>query len=81
MSIVGPRPITAEELDRLGPHRQGYLAMLPGLTGLWQVAGRRDGCYDERIRMDRAYARRIGLWQDLGLIARTARVVVRPTGR
>ena len=81
MSLVGPRPVTEGELDRYGLHRHIYLGMKPGVTGLWQIFGRSDGCYDERLRLDRRYADAIGLIADLALILRTALVVVRPTGR
>lgn len=81
MSFVGPRPITADELERYGPHKQTYLSLKPGITGHWQVHGRGDGCYEDRLQMDRTYARNVGLWSDLTLIARTALVFVRRTGR
>jgi len=81
MSFVGPRPVTDQELDRYGPNKQSYLSMKPGITGVWQVSGRSDGSYTQRCQMDRDYATRIGLLLDLSLIARTALVFVRPTGR
>ena len=81
MSLVGPRPVTAPELDRYGSYRQIYLDLRPGVTGLWQVAGRSNGCYAERLAMDQRYAQSIGLFSDLRLIFRTAVVVIRPTGR
>lgn len=81
MSFVGPRPVTEPELDRYGPDQQSYLSLKPGITGVWQVKGRSDGSYSQRCQMDRYYARRIGLLLDLSLIARTALVFVRPTGR
>jgi len=81
MSLVGPRPITWTELDRYGPHADTYLSLKPGVTGHWQVHGRTNGCYDERLQMDRSYASRISLWRDLGLIFSTARVVLWPKGR
>lgn len=81
MSLVGPRPVTPSELERYGPHKQVYLSHKPGVTGLWQVFGRDDGCYAQRLQMDLSYARQIGMWRDLSLIARTALVVIRGTGR
>ncbi|WP_299734043.1 sugar transferase [uncultured Tateyamaria sp.] len=81
MSFVGPRPVTLQELDRYGPHKSIYLSLRPGITGLWQVDGRTNGCYDERLRMDRAYASKLCFSVDMQLILRTARVVVQPTGR
>ena len=81
MSLVGPRPVTEDELGRLGPLRQTYLRLTPGVTGLWQVNEREDGCYDRRIKLDQRYATQMGLWVDLGLILQTAVVVFLPTGR
>lgn len=81
MSLVGPRPVTAEELTRYGKGRRDYLRLRPGLTGRWQVGGRNDVTYDERVAMDRAYAREISLWVDLGILVKTAGVVLARTGR
>ena len=81
MSLVGPRPVTQSELARYGTNAQIYLNLRPGITGLWQVKGRSNGCYDERLQMDCAYARTIGLVHDLSLMARTSAVIFRPTGR
>ncbi|MEN9409494.1 MAG: hypothetical protein RL216_1468 [Pseudomonadota bacterium] len=56
MSIVGPRPVTETELDRYGTARAAYLAMRPGITGLWQVRGRNSLSFMKRIAMDVEYA-------------------------
>jgi exopolysaccharide production protein ExoY len=55
MSIIGPRPITRDELNRYGRDRRYYLLVRPGITGLWQVSGRSSAGYDKRIRYDRQY--------------------------
>lgn len=81
MSFVGPRPIVTAELERYGIHRRAYLAMRPGVTGIWQVSGRNDVSYDERIRMDVDYLRRVGLLLDLWILVRTAGAVVNRTGK
>lgn len=81
MSFVGPRPVTADELDKYGISRAAYCAMRPGITGLWQVSGRNDVSYAERVALDVDYLRRISFPVDLSIIARTAGVVVRPTGK
>ncbi len=81
MSFVGPRPVTQSELDRYGSNARVYMKMRPGITGLWQIKGRADGCYRERLRLDMAYARAISPAQDLSLILRTSAVIFRPTGR
>lgn len=59
MSLVGPRMITAAELHKYAPHQQLLLSMKPGLTGYWQVRGRQNVSYEERVRMDLHY---IGTW-------------------
>lgn len=81
MSLVGPRPVTLAELDRYGAQRASYLRMRPGITGLWQVKGRGNGCYTERLALDQAYAQTQSLPLDLRLILRTALVLFWPTGR
>jgi exopolysaccharide production protein ExoY len=57
MSIVGPRPVTDEELERYESSIDAYLACRPGITGLWQVSGRSKTTYDERVACDEFYAR------------------------
>lgn len=79
MALVGPRPITVEELRRYGSSRWHYLSVLPGMTGLWQVSGRNDLTYDERVALDRHYVESRSHWLDLQILVRTAQVVV--TGR
>jgi len=81
MSLVGPRPVTTPELDRYGPFKDVYLSLRPGVTGLWQIRGRSNGCYEERLSLDRDYGQAIGLWFDIALILRTPLVLVWPTGR
>ncbi|GMV67762.1 MAG: hypothetical protein AMXMBFR76_02010 [Pseudomonadota bacterium] len=80
MSLVGPRPITVDELDRYGRHAYVYLATRPGVTGLWQVSGRSDLDYDHRIRLDREYVERRCLSLDLAIAFKTAWVVLRRKG-
>jgi exopolysaccharide production protein ExoY len=57
MSIVGPRPITEEELERYSVSQDAYLACRPGITGLWQVSGRSSTTYSKRVACDSFYAR------------------------
>ena len=80
MSLVGPRPITPNELNRYGPERWHYLAVRPGITGLWQVSGRNDLSYDERVALDRRYVESRGFWLDLEILLRTVAVVLRRDG-
>lgn len=80
MSLVGPRPITEDELDFYAGDPSVYLAHPPGLTGLWQVEGRTNGCFRRRVALDRRYVETRGLWTDLGILVRTARGVSQRTG-
>jgi exopolysaccharide production protein ExoY len=57
MSIIGPRPVTEDELWRYGASAKAYTACRPGITGLWQVTGRSDTSYEQRISCDAYYAR------------------------
>ncbi|MEO1721140.1 MAG: sugar transferase [Pseudomonadota bacterium] len=79
MSIVGPRPMVPDELERYGDKLSRVLSVKPGLTGPWQVSGRSDTTYDERIRLDYAYARSWSLKQDFDIVLKTVQVVL--TGR
>lgn len=81
MSFVGPRPVVASELDRYGESRHHYLSLRPGITGPWQVEGRNDITYAERVRMDAGYAQSQSLSRDVILIARTAGAVLGSTGK
>lgn len=81
MSLVGPRPVTEDELARYGPHLAGYLSVRPGLTGPWQVSGRNALCWSRRASLDAEYARAPSLARDLALLLRTVGVVVAGTGR
>ena len=80
MSLVGPRPIVQEEIFKYGRAIRHYLAMKPGVTGLWQVSGRNDVEYRRRVAMDRAYAMRSCLLLDLRILFRTVMVVVGKRG-
>jgi exopolysaccharide production protein ExoY len=64
MSIVGPRPVTEEELARYGGAKADYLACRPGITGLWQVSGRSNTTYSKRVACDTFYARNWSLALD-----------------
>jgi exopolysaccharide production protein ExoY len=68
MSVVGPRPVVADELQRYGPHTFKYCTTRPGLTGLWQVSGRNDTTYDERVELDVEYCTNWSFWRDLKII-------------
>lgn len=76
MSLVGPRMITPEEMDKYGKWRWNLLTVKPGITGLWQISGRSDVTYEERVRLDMYYIRNYTLWLDLLIMWRTLPAVV-----
>ncbi len=80
MSLVGPRMISPEELPQFNHWGLNLLTIRPGLTGLWQVSGRSDLTYDERVRMDMHYIRNWSIWLDLQLLMRTIPVVLKGRG-
>jgi Undecaprenyl-phosphate galactose phosphotransferase WbaP len=80
MSLVGPRPVTVGELTRYGKVRWHYLSVRPGITGLWQVSGRNNTTYDERVALDRRYVEQKSLWMDVGILFKTVKVVVAREG-
>jgi exopolysaccharide biosynthesis polyprenyl glycosylphosphotransferase len=80
MSLVGPRMITLEEMDKYGKWRWNLLTVKPGITGLWQISGRSDVSYEDRVRLDMYYIRNYTLWLDLQILWRTTPVVIRRKG-
>lgn len=80
MSLVGPRPIVQKEVVRYEKYIQDYFLVRPGLTGYWQVNGRNDVEYHERIQMDSWYVRNWTLWLDLVLLLKTIKVVLARKG-
>lgn len=75
MSLVGPRPIVSEELEKYGLEKSYYLMVRPGMTGLWQVSGRNDLDYDTRVYLDAWYVKNWSLWYDLAILVKTIKVV------
>lgn len=80
MSLIGPRPIVSPELSKYGTHAHQLLSVKPGLGGLWQVNGRSNTTYEERVALDLAYVHNRSLELDLRLLACTAWVVLRGRG-
>ena len=80
MSVVGPRPVMADELAGYGAARGAYEAVRPGVTGLWQVSGRNDLSFEARVVLDAAYVRDWSLMRDLAILARTVPVVLTARG-
>ena len=71
MSLVGPRPVVESELERYGEEADAYLLVRPGVTGLWQVAGRNDVDYARRVALDAWYVRHWSFWNDLVVLFMT----------
>jgi len=81
MSFVGPRPVPRVELRQYGRYRTAYLSLKPGITGLWQVSGRNDVTYDERVRMDVEYLQTMSLREDIRILVKTVGSVLGRTGK
>lgn len=81
MSVVGPRPVIQRELDEYySAAREHYLCVRPGLTGLWQVSGRNDLDYDQRVALDRHYVDTWNVFRDFTIVMRTVGVMVGKKG-
>ncbi len=80
MSLVGPRPIVAAEVEKYGGNFEEYCKVKPGLTGLWQVSGRNEVSYDERVQLDCKYVRSWSLLGDAKIMSRTLTSVVNQDG-
>ena len=76
MSLVGPRPIVEAEISKYTDRFDLYTKVVPGITGLWQVSGRNDTTYDERVELDAFYTRNWSPWLDLFILARTVKTVL-----
>ncbi|WP_245817733.1 sugar transferase [Granulicella rosea] len=80
MSLVGPRPIVAQEVEKYREQFTFYTRVKPGVTGLWQVSGRSKLTYDERVNLDADYVQRWSLRRDLWILLRTFLAVVNKDG-
>jgi undecaprenyl-phosphate galactose phosphotransferase len=80
MSLVGPRPIVSLEIPKYGEDIAYYYETRPGITGLWQVSGRSDTTYGQRVRLDTWYVKNWTLWQDLEILVRTIPAVISGRG-
>jgi exopolysaccharide biosynthesis polyprenyl glycosylphosphotransferase len=80
MSLVGPRPLPLRDYEMLQPwHRKRYL-VLPGMTGLWQIAGRSDLDFDDLVRLDFYYLDNWSIWLDIAILMKTPLAVVSRRG-
>lgn len=80
MSIVGPRPIVRNEIEKYGEYFRHYSSVRPGLTGLWQVSGRSETTYDERVALDVEYVQDRSYFMDLKIMAMTVPAVLTSDG-
>ncbi|WP_052326012.1 undecaprenyl-phosphate galactose phosphotransferase WbaP [Pectobacterium brasiliense] len=80
MSLVGPRPVVQQELERYAGDVDYYLMVKPGMTGLWQVSGRSDVDYDTRVYFDSWYVKNWSLWNDIAILFKTINVVLKKDG-
>jgi lipopolysaccharide/colanic/teichoic acid biosynthesis glycosyltransferase len=80
MSLIGPRMITTEEHARYGKWGLNLLTVKPALTGLWQISGRSDISYEERIKIDMSYIRNYSIWLDLFILWQTPIQIIRSRG-
>lgn len=81
MSVVGPRPITAPEMEEYGDAAKTVTSVLPGVTGLWQVSGRNDLTLQERRAMDLEYIEKASLGFDFRIIGKTILAVLKMSGQ
>ena len=80
MSLVGPRPIVFAEIDRYGESFRAYCDCRPGITGLWQISGRNDVPYDQRVALDVRYSKIRSPWLDIKIMLATLPAVIRRKG-
>ena len=80
MSLVGPRPIVQAEVEKYGEYIQDFYLVPPGITGVWQVSGRSDTTYDERVQMDSWYVHNWSVWIDIVYLVKTVTAVLQRKG-
>lgn len=80
MSLIGPRIIAPEEIEKYGAYGPDLLAVMPGLTGLWQVSGRSDTSYDDRVKLDMHYVHNWSIRLDIQILFKTFPAVMKGEG-
>lgn len=80
MSVVGPRPFLESQIEMYGPSVHLYKLVRPGITGLWQVSGRNECTFAERVAFDAYVIQNWSVWMDLYILARTVSVVFTARG-
>lgn len=80
MSLIGPRPVVAEELEKYGANKEKLLSVRPGLTGYWQAYARSDCNYKRRMQMELEYVDHANLLWDIQILFATCKAVLRGSG-
>lgn len=80
MSLVGPRPYLPREIDDMGNYYDTIIESKPGITGLWQVSGRSNTTFEDRLEFDMEYNENKGFFYDMGLLTKTVGVVLNKDG-
>ena len=80
MSFVGPRPVTKPELKKYGKFANYIFSVKPGLSGMWQISGRSDTGYEERVMLDTYYIQNWSIWLDIWIVIKTIWVVIKHKG-
>ena len=80
MSLIGPRPIVTEEIALYGDEFEIYKQVLPGITGLWQISGRNDLPYRDRVKLDVYYIQNWSIWLDIHILMHTILATLQARG-
>lgn len=80
MSLIGPRPVIEEEIEKYEDRYRYYTQVRPGMTGAWQVSGRSDTSYEQRVELDTYYVRNWNIWIDIDILIKTVGVVLKREG-
>lgn len=80
MSLIGPRPVTESELEYYGDYAEFVFSVKPGISGMWQVSGRSDTSYEERVNLDTYYIQNWSIWLDIWILIKTVWVVLSHKG-
>jgi len=75
MSLVGPRPYLPREFEKMRGYRKTILKALPGMAGLWQVSGKNELSFEDRVRLEEYYVHTWSLWLDFVILVKTVNVV------
>ena len=80
MSLVGPRAVVDDEIEKFGIYKDDILSVKPGITGYWAANGRSDTTYEERVQMEHKYVENFSIWMDLKIIFKTIISVIKKEG-